>query len=396
MAKPFDLAIGEWWQVPRVGNSQLADVYPTNPGGNQAAIISAWSGACVDTSRKDLLVWGGGHADYTGNEVYAFNFDSGSGNYLTWRRKTFPSTPLNNDAEQNADGSPASRHTYSGLNYHPSRDTMVVAAGGFLAGAGGVRSLVAWEFACTTESPNSAAPSAWTQKDTAPTIAPNGTPEPFMSMAYDATANKFYSQHNRGFTSFDPAASAGTQWTELTNFEGPAVADNTCAIAQAPTSPRQIIWPSVTDSGEAFGRRLDTNAYIGTETTGLPASGSINILDVADPGLLWEPNLLNMLLWGGTATGGTDNRDVYKLNLSTKAITRVAGTGDIPSAPTANGTFGRFAYLGGCGASYDGLCCLVNSTTGHVYFYRSSGTPISDPQPPSATPIGRRFIGWTA
>lgn len=373
MAKPFDLAVGEWWQVPRVGNSHLADVYATpSPGGDQTAIMNEWSGGCVDTSRLDLLIWGGGHGGYAGNEVYAFELDN-----FVWRRKSFYSTPLNDNSESNADGSPAARHTYAGLCYDATRDTLVVAAGGFLAGPAGVRSNFPWEFNCTNETPNASAPGAWLQKDIAPDIPPD-TVQPFSSMAFDTATGKYYSQHQRGLARFSPGASPGSQWETLTTFEGSSVLDVPVAIA--PISPSQIIWPSTVATGQCFGRRLDTNAYIGTEGGGLPVTGDLNILDVDSPGIGWEPVAQKMILWGGLATGGTDRRDVYKLDLGTKVVTRVAGSGDIPDAPSVNGTFGRWAYLGGCGLSYSGLWVLVNSTTSDVYFYRSSGGAAGSPK----------------
>jgi|SRR5882672_748361 len=376
MAKPFDLANGEWWQVPRVGNSQLADVYATpNPGGGQQGVMDKWSGGCIDTSRKDLLIFGGGHTDYTGNEVYAFNFDSGSGNYLTWRRKAYYSTPLNDDSEANADGSPASRHTYHGLIYQASRDRMLVMPGGFLAGPTGNRAIRTYEFDCSTESPNTAAPSAWTRLDDAPAISPTAA-DPRCNVAYDSASAFFYTQHRRGLAKFNPAASPGSQYTALTNFEGPVIGDDSCAIA--PIAPSQLIFTGTAASGQAFGRRLDTNAYIGSETTGLPATGSLNIFDVEVPGIAWDPVISCMVIWGGTATGGADNRDVYQLNLGTKIVTRIAGTGDTPGNPTANGTYGRWAYLGDI-PGYEGLFILVNSTTTHVYFYRSSGAVVTNP-----------------
>ena len=43
--------------------------------------ITAWSSAALDPDSSRLLVWGGGHADYAGNEVYAFDLRS-----LQWTR----------------------------------------------------------------------------------------------------------------------------------------------------------------------------------------------------------------------------------------------------------------------------------------------------------------------
>lgn len=392
MALPFDLKNHHWWQVPDVGNSQLADVYASpNPGGDQSQIMTAWGGACVDTSRKDLIVWGGGHQDYSGNEVYAFNFDPASGNYLTWRRKTYYSTPANDDSESNSDGSPASRHTYAGLLYDAARDTMVVAPGGFLAGLTGIRSSRAWEFACSTESPSTAAPSAWTQKDQAPTITPGSGPEPFMSMAYDPVSGLYFTQHGRGFARFNPAASPGSQWTGLTDFEGPVITDDMCCVATI--GPPRIMWASIAGGGDVFARNLQSNAYINSESAGVNATGDVNVFDSAFCGFGWEPVLQCALAWAGTVTGGLSNRDVYAYEPNSNKCVRIPGYGDTPGNPNSNGTFGRWAYLGGCGAAYRGLWILVNTTTSHVYFYRSSGNPDPFPADLSKHPIARSARG---
>jgi hypothetical protein len=37
------------------------------------AVVLAWAGGVADTKRNRLIVWGGGHNDYYGNEVYALD-----------------------------------------------------------------------------------------------------------------------------------------------------------------------------------------------------------------------------------------------------------------------------------------------------------------------------------
>jgi hypothetical protein len=39
-------------------------------------VISAWSGATVDTKRNRMIIWGGGHNNYWGNEVFSLNLNS--------------------------------------------------------------------------------------------------------------------------------------------------------------------------------------------------------------------------------------------------------------------------------------------------------------------------------
>ena len=83
------------------------------------AIMLAWGGGAYDTRRDRLLVWGGGHTDYAGNEVYAFDVSE-----RKWHRLTDASNPPARNAEATADGKPVSRHTYGGITYFPNLDSL--------------------------------------------------------------------------------------------------------------------------------------------------------------------------------------------------------------------------------------------------------------------------------
>ncbi len=80
-------------------------------GGRLGRRITAWSGAALDTNADRLLVWGGGHADYSGNEVYAFDLRT-----LRWTRLTEPSA-VDRSRGHYADGNPRSRHTYDYIEF---------------------------------------------------------------------------------------------------------------------------------------------------------------------------------------------------------------------------------------------------------------------------------------
>src|SRR5262245_14988133 len=49
-------------------------------------IISAWSSMAWDSNRRQLIIWGGGHGDYAGNDVYRFDAAT-----LSWQRSSLPS-----------------------------------------------------------------------------------------------------------------------------------------------------------------------------------------------------------------------------------------------------------------------------------------------------------------
>ncbi|MBI5331509.1 MAG: hypothetical protein HZB71_12980 [Betaproteobacteria bacterium] len=52
---------------------------------NPGRVISAWGGFAWDDRRGDLWLWGGGHADYAGNEMYRWR-----GSTLRWERASLP------------------------------------------------------------------------------------------------------------------------------------------------------------------------------------------------------------------------------------------------------------------------------------------------------------------
>lgn len=94
-----------------------------------AAIINAWGAFAYDSQRGDMLTFGGGHADYCGNDVYRFRLSS-----MRWERAGISSQmavyqkAANEQWALPAEGlgySPATAHMYDGLTYIPVADRMV-------------------------------------------------------------------------------------------------------------------------------------------------------------------------------------------------------------------------------------------------------------------------------
>ncbi|WON72637.1 PEP-CTERM sorting domain-containing protein [Nitrosospira sp. Is2] len=113
------------------------DAWPTGadavPGqyGWPGAIVRAWSSFAWDSSRGDLMLWGGGHANYTGNEMYVWDGATGS-----WGRGSLPSRT---DSQGMVLGgtAPQSAHTYDNNIYLPVND-MFLTFGGAASGTGSV------------------------------------------------------------------------------------------------------------------------------------------------------------------------------------------------------------------------------------------------------------------
>ncbi|HKU40126.1 MAG TPA: hypothetical protein VJR89_18330, partial [Polyangiales bacterium] len=95
-----------------------------------SGVINDWSGGMADTQRNRLLIWGGGHRGYFGNELYALELATGR-----LVRLNDPSSVLGVDLddcappERYSDGRPSSRHTYDGLSFVEHADRLFTLAG---------------------------------------------------------------------------------------------------------------------------------------------------------------------------------------------------------------------------------------------------------------------------
>ncbi len=87
-----------------------------------ARIIIAWSGFAWDSNRGDVILYGGGHANYSGNDVYRWH-----GSNMQWERASLPSEirldPVSGwQAIDGVDNAPSSAHTYDNNVFLPIVD----------------------------------------------------------------------------------------------------------------------------------------------------------------------------------------------------------------------------------------------------------------------------------
>jgi hypothetical protein len=118
---------GGWVKVSSNSFSEVwptgADLPPPTPGGPYQ-IIPAWSGFAWDTRRSQLMLFGGGHANYVGNEVYVWQGSDGR-----WTRGSLPSRVDLSTSYVVGNGAPQSAHTYQTSSYAPLADRFVVFGG---------------------------------------------------------------------------------------------------------------------------------------------------------------------------------------------------------------------------------------------------------------------------
>jgi hypothetical protein len=116
-------------------------VDPTQGFASTQNVVHAWSSVAWDSKRNNLLLWGGGHSSYAGNEMYVWNGSSGA-----WTRGSLPSRieALAGSADDRTrlivdDRAPQSAHTYEGNLYLPVNDMFVTLGGPVWQDAAGFR-----------------------------------------------------------------------------------------------------------------------------------------------------------------------------------------------------------------------------------------------------------------
>ena len=125
---------GEWAKVNLNTFSNVwtpSELRPLKEAGNPtpARIIRAWSSFAWDLNRAELWLYGGGHENYSGNDVYRWRAHS-----RLWERASLPSEIKQDDlgnwtAVDGPDNAPSSAHTYDNNIFLPHIDRFVVFGG---------------------------------------------------------------------------------------------------------------------------------------------------------------------------------------------------------------------------------------------------------------------------
>lgn len=328
------LALG-WSQLP---NTTLAAVCPaaSGPSGDTKCqnVIAAWSGGWMDTTRHRMMLWGGGHTDYSGNEVYALDLTS-----KVLSRLNNPSASTNNvcnggttpgSGEQNPDGTANTRHTYSAMDYMANVDRMVV-FGGSLACAAGNSGLGTWAFNVANAA---TPPTAWEYK-----VPVNGgagnQPAPAANfqgfgdvMVYDPGRQVAFLTDNSSLFTYTYGTNTYTRMGGYSqDFHLNGVID-----------PVRKIFVTF-GNGEAHKINIAAGSTFTGPTDGekdLTATGCGLMKSAPYPGLAYDP-IQNLIVgWAG-------GNSVFLYNPDTDSCSTVTFANG-PATQAGNGTHGRFRY----------------------------------------------------
>jgi hypothetical protein len=334
-----DLQPGHWYEVP---NSHLSDVGP--PGwAPYDGVIRSWSGGAFDTNRGRLIVWGGGHRAYGGNEIYVFDV-----NTLQWTRLNDPSpNPLDNVTYQ-PDGNPSTRHTYQYIEHIPSVDRFYTFGGAGHYGDGNYGTWNVDRFNFDT--------GAWeTQRAVLPSVGAS-----IGHAAYDPVEGVVYyrASANAQLIRYDPA-------TDTYTSHGPLQPIPYYGILAV--DPKRRILVII---GQGYQAKWDLN-NIDAGYSSFSTSGPTTLINSGLLGVVYDDVTDKFVGW----TGGTT---VYTLDMDTLTWTQVAAapTNSVnPGGPASTGTYGRWRYVPSKNAFI-----VVNSVNLNVYFYKLSAA-LGGPRP---------------
>jgi hypothetical protein len=333
-----------WYEIP---NSRLRPVCAAENGfpqihGNTGcpAIYSAWGGGALDTSRNRLLIWGGGHTDYAGNEVYALDLDT-----LTMARLNDPSSVIRDGCTNGgtyADGKPVSRHTYNQLAYLPNQDALF--AWGGSQWQCGFHTNDVWSFSLASLS--------WTELSMT-----NGPRAGFgRSVAYDPNSALVYARDDFNLFSFAPAADA---WTRRTATE--VAAEDTKTGVIDPVRKRYYYYERDHPTTVHW---YDISSATGTVTRQSLATSGCSFMTDEGSGWEYDPVQDKLVGWAG-------GDSVYLMNPDTGACTTVTHAGGPDALP--QGIFGRFRYVPALNLF---VTCNSVDTNCHVLRLTPPGGPV--------------------
>lgn len=319
-----------------------------SPGGaeNCDAIIRKWGGALYDTKRNRLVMFGGGHTDYFGNEIF----------YLDLVNKTFPqlTTPtvaanlnLCQDATLDSPARITARHTYGGLEYWAANDTYYE-FGGAQACSTGVGTSGSWMF-----NPNASnlTVNGWTSLGSLAFTA-SGTTQ----IAADPASGFIWLDDGHQLWHFQPSTNT---------LLGP----NTCfgctsffiESTMAVDPIHRVLWQIGNNGGVKVARTdiSNPNSVGNAQQTQPTLDASCNALTGSEaPGLDWDPVLGVMVGWpqfGNSVylfnSGPTDNAITPYGTIAPQtclAVTFASGPPDSnhnQSPSSSTGVYGRWRYV---------------------------------------------------
>lgn len=306
-------------------------------------VIRAWGGGAFDAGARAMILFGGGHNDYAGNEVYAFDLATAA-----WRvvRPPTPMAQVVPSRDTYADGTPVSRHTYDGFAYLPDRQRLLVWGGARYQDGGST--WATWLLDTAT--------GAWTRKADFSHPSPGGAY--WMGSDYDQASGKVYARTEAGLFAYDVA---GDAWARLADFGYPpywperATSNNRRGVV-VPDRHLFFTVGGKTNRTEVTDQLVWDLAAGADASASWPPRGDTTAIERTAPGADLDTAADAIVAWSGGAPA--------ILSLADGTWRPGSATG-APAAQVPTGTFGRFRYV-----AYLNVFVLVNEPEEDVAFYK--------------------------
>ena len=349
---------GTWGSLPNSTLSASGVGWAgTNPGGSGGyqTIVTAWGGGILNTvgcyydaafhSGTFMVIWGGGHGDYAGNEVYAYGpMESDS---AVWHRLTDPTIPAANNTARIDTNKPVSRHTYDHIQFIPSQNKMLsMHTAGMYSNGYSALTADTFDFSNNT----------WTAADSGYTAAIGGSGGYDAQGDFNPVTGKAWLRmvgNSTKLLSYD----IGTEsWT---NYDTNNI--NYSSNGKAGICPTKNVLVALGSSGQLLVNDLaNPTAAIYTPTTsGTGPSAGKYTLD-------WDSINSRFVSWDQSGT------TVYFLSVpadpasGTWVWTTASGSGGVtPANGVTYGTYGRFRFC----ASLGGIV-LMPTASNPICFYK--------------------------
>lgn len=342
---PIPLPAGSGWQV--LPGTKIDTVcaakngFPSVAAVEGCAGILSWSGGVLDTTRERLIVWGGGHNAYYGNEIYGLDLGA-----KKMSRLNDPGLPLALCTAATANGTQAaSRHTYDGIEYLPNVDRMFVFGGALACDSGGLGADT-WTFSFATMTWKRMNPSG-----------PIPRANPGVTTAYDPTTKLLFLHDQYDLYSYDFAKD---EYVRLHQSAGSGYHLNATID---PVRRRFLLLGHDAYAGKATVISYDIAQTSAVTRQVLATVGGDAVLGTTYPGVDYDPVRDRVVAWNG-------GDSVYSLDMDAlvwSVATAPGGPGPLPpsSGTGSPGTHGRFRYSPASNAFV-----VVNGVSTDAYAFR--------------------------
>lgn len=306
-------------------------------------VITAWGGGAYDPDQHAMVLFGGGHNDYAGNEVYAFDIARAA-----WRVVKAP-TPYSQvvpSRDEYLDGTPVSRHTYDGFAYIRDLHQLFVWGGARFQDGGSTAA--SWLFDARTQ--------RWTRR--ASYNGPGGSGLYWMGTDYDRATRTVFTRTDAGIFAYSVASD---EWRRLADFGYPPYYPahqssryrrgivlgsrrlfyTLGGAINGGTAPDVIVWD------------IERNRDVTSEW---PMRGEFSAVASGGLGADYDSAADAIVTWAGGAPAILSLRD---------NLWRAGSSVGAPPMQVAAGTYGRFRYVPRLN-----VFVLVNVATENVHFYK--------------------------